>query len=372
MAERGRIKGRGGDCVNPLFAKLEDVERRYGEMTGELSRPETVKDQKRFRELSREHAHMGGIVEAWRRFKDLRQRIAGNEELAADPGELGEMAREELESDRAALQSQEQNLRILLLPRDINDDRNVILEIRAGAGGDEAGLFAAEIFRMYSKYAERKGWRVEALSRSDNDAGGVKEIIAMVHGEGAWSHLKYESGVHRVQRVPATEAQGRIHTSTITVAVMPEANDLEVEIDEKELRIDIQRAGGPGGQSVNTTDSAVRITHIPTGIVVLCQDEKSQHKNKAKAMKILRTRLYELRRREEEEARAALRRGQVGTGERSEKIRTYNFPQSRLTDHRIGRTTHDLPQIMEGDLDELIAACRAHYQAIALEEAMKQ
>jgi peptide chain release factor 1 len=291
--------------------------------------------------------------------------LEGNRELIKDP-DLGEMAKEEIPKLEEELEGLEQELKILLLPKDPNDEKNIFVEIRAGAGGDEAGIFAADLFRMYSRYAEEKGWRVEIMDSNPTGVGGLKEVIAQISGESVYSALKYEGGVHRVQRVPKTEASGRIHTSTVTVAVMPEADDVDIAVEEKDLKVDVMRASGPGGQSVNTTDSAVRMTHIPSGIVVICRDEKSQHKNKAKAMKVLKARLYEIELSKQTEERSSQRKKMVGMGDRSEKIRTYNFPQGRVTDHRIGVTLHQLDSFLDGHLDPLVEKLRAHYQAEAL------
>jgi peptide chain release factor 1 len=307
---------------------------------------------------------MEPLVQKYREYKTVEQDIAGSEELArgTDP-EMRELAEEELKALYTRRDGLLEEIKILLIPKDPNDEKNVILEIRAGAGGDEAALFAAELFRMYTRYAERQGWRLEAMSASESGTGGLKEVIASIEGRGVYSRLKYESGVHRVQRVPATEAQGRVHTSTATVAVLPEAEDVDIQINEKDLRIDTFCSSGPGGQSVNTTYSAVRLTHIPTGLVVSQQDEKSQIKNRAKAMKVLRARLYEMEMQKQQDAIARERRGQVGTGERSEKIRTYNFPQSRITDHRINFTTHRLHDVLDGELRELIDQVTSFYNA---------
>jgi peptide chain release factor 1 len=351
-----------------MWDKLAAVEARYEEIGAQLSSPEVIKNRELFQKLSKEHKDLTEIVATFRAFKKAQEELDGSRSLANGPDkELAEIAAEEAKLLEAEIRGLEERLKVLLIPKDPNDDKNVILEIRAGAGGDEAGIFAGELFRMYTRYAEGLGWRVEILGVSDAAAGGFKEVIAMVTGRGAFSRLKFERGVHRVQRVPATEAAGRIHTSTVTVAVLPEAEDVEVEIHEKDLRIDVYRAGGPGGQSVNTTDSAVRITHLPTGVVVAMQDEKSQIKNREKALRVLKARLLEKKEMEQEAARRAERRGQIGAGDRSEKIRTYNFPQSRVTDHRIGLSLHSLDAIINGDLDPLIEPIISHYQSEALQ-----
>ena len=346
--------------MSDLDAKLVEVARQYDDLQAELARPETSADPSELRRLGQELARLEPAVEAFRRLEATRSELGGARELrgSADAGdELRAMAREEidrLEADEARLLEE---LKVLLLPRDPNDGRDVILEIRAGAGGGEAALFAAELYRMYVRYAERHRFTPELLSLNETGIGGIKEAIVQVHGDGAYSRLKFEGGVHRVQRIPATESSGRIHTSTVTVVVMPEADEVEIQIDEeRDLRIDVKRSSGPGGQSVNTTDSAVRITHLPSGLVVEIQDEKSQHKNKAKAMAVLRSRLFDLQLQKQREADSAARRSMVGSGDRSDKIRTYNFPQDRVTDHRIGRTVHNLPGVIDGDLDDLIDA----------------
>ncbi|MEZ4601518.1 MAG: peptide chain release factor 1 [Syntrophotaleaceae bacterium] len=353
--------------MDPIFSKLEEVVDRFREVEALLSDPKVVSQQSRFRDLTKEHADLSAVVEAYTDYRGICGELAGLRELLEDgDSELKEMARlelPELENRRIEL---EQRLKVLLLPKDPKDEKNVILEIRAGTGGEEAALFAADLFRMYSRYAENKGWRVELISVSDADAGGFKEVIALVSGQRVYSRLKYESGTHRVQRVPETEAQGRIHTSACTVAVLPEAEDVDVEIDPSDLRIDVYRASGAGGQHVNKTESAVRITHIPTGVVVSCQDEKSQHKNKAKAMKVLQSRILDSLQAEQETKMAADRKGQVGSGDRSQRIRTYNFPQGRCTDHRIGLTLYKLESIMQGNLDELIEALGTYFQSEAL------
>ncbi|MGQ9647129.1 MAG: peptide chain release factor 1 [Thermodesulfobacteriota bacterium] len=351
-----------------MFEKFEEIERRYETLSDLLSQPEVISKQEEFQKVAKEYAELGRIVELYRRMKRLDEEIKESHHLLAteEDEEMKRLAKEEVNRLTAEREKTEQDLRVVLLPKDPNDEKNILLEIRAGTGGDEAGLFAADLFRMYSKFAERQGWRIEVLNRHYSGVGGFKEIIALIEGKGVYSRLKYESGVHRVQRVPATESQGRIHTSTVTVAILPEAEEVDVQIDPNDLRIDIFRSSGPGGQSVNTTDSAVRITHLPTGMVVSCQDEKSQHKNKAKALKILRARLLERARQEKQIEISEKRRNQVGTGERSERIRTYNFPQGRVTDHRIGLTLYRLEGILEGDLDEILNALTTHYRAEAL------
>jgi peptide chain release factor 1 len=350
-----------------MFDKLEDVVDRFREVEGLLSDPKVVGQQTRFRELTKEHADLSAIVGVYTDYRDLCDELAGLRELLDDAeSELKEMARLELPELERRRGELEQQLKNLLLPTDPNDGKNVILEIRAGTGGEEAALFAAALFRMYSRYAENQGWRVELMSVSDSEAGGFKEVIALVSGKRVYSRLKYESGTHRVQRVPETEAQGRIHTSACTVAVLPEAEDVDVAIDPGDLRIDVYRASGAGGQHVNKTESAVRITHIPSGVVVCCQDEKSQHKNKAKAMKVLQSRIFDSLLAEQQARMAADRKGQVGTGDRSQRIRTYNFPQGRCTDHRIGLTLYKLESILQGGLDEIVEALSTYYQSEAL------
>ena len=338
-----------------MIDRLREIESRYDEVAAEMASPGVAADPSRLGDLGRELARLEPIVAAIRAWNGVREELDATRGMADDPDEgVRALAREELETLEARERDLDAELKSLLVPRDPNDDRNVILELRAGTGGDEAALFAADLFRMYARYAEARRWQLELLSASEGASGGFKEAIAEVRGRGAYSRLKYESGVHRVQRVPATEAQGRIHTSTATVSVLPEADEVELEIPEKDLRIDVYRSSGPGGQSVNTTDSAVRITHLPTGLVVAIQDEKSQHKNRAKAMSVLRARLLEMEQQRQAEERGEQRRSQIGTGERSEKIRTYNFPDDRVTDHRIGLTVHGVSGLLEGGLDRLV------------------
>ena len=341
------------------------LERRSEELAQELADPALTADRERYRDTTRSYAELQPVIESYRAYRAAARELEGAREIHAgsDDAEMRGMAAEEVRRLEARLDELEKSLRLALLPTDPNDAKNVVLEIRAGTGGDEATLFAAELFRMYSRFAEDLGWKVSTTSLSESGAGGIKEIIALVEGERVYSRLKFESGVHRVQRVPATEAQGRIHTSAVTVAVLPEADEVEVELDEKELRIDTFCSSGPGGQSVNTTQSAVRITHLPTNIVVQCQDEKSWHKNKARALQVLRSRLYDKMQAEQHAEIAEKRRGMVGSGDRSEKIRTYNFPQNRVTDHRIGLTVHNLPAILDGDIGEILESLVSHEQA---------
>ena len=347
-----------------MIDRLREIEARYDELAREMSTPGVAQDPGRLGDLGRELSRLEPVVAAIRAWNRVRQELASTRELARDPDDqVRAMVREELETLEKREEELAAELRLLLVPRDPKDDRNVILEVRAGTGGEEAALFAADLFRMYARYAERRRWKVELLSASESEAGGFKEAIAEVTGRGAFSRLKYESGVHRVQRVPVTESSGRIHTSTATVSVLPEAEEVEIEIPDRELRIDVYRSSGPGGQSVNTTDSAVRVTHLPSGLVVAIQDEKSQHKNKAKALAVLRARLLEHERQRQADERGDQRRSQVGAGERAEKIRTYNFPGDRVTDHRIGLTVHNLPGLLEGDLDRVIESLAQADQA---------
>src|ERR1700682_4217360 len=353
-----------------MFDKLASEEQRYEDLMRLLGTSEVQSDSSEYRKHAKALAELEPTIERFREYKTVVHDIAQTEELASGAdSDMRDLAREELKGLVARRDALVSELKVLLIPKDPNDAKNVILEIRAGTGGDEAALFAGELFRMYSKFAERQGWRLEVMSSSDTGVGGLKEVIATIEGRGAYSKLKYESGVHRVQRVPATEASGRLHTSTATVAVLPEAEEVDLQIAEKDLRIDTFCSSGPGGQSVNTTYSAVRITHIPTGVVVSQQDEKSQVKNRSKAMKVLRSRLYEMELRKQQEAIAKDRKSQVGTGERSEKIRTYNFPQSRITDHRVNFTTHRLAEVLNGDLAELLDNVVTHYQSERLKDA---
>ena len=353
-----------------MFTKLTGVENRYVELEKVLSDPETVRDREAFEKYSREHAELSKIVDTFRAYKQVLKELEESMELMRDSDpEIKNLAKDEMESLNEKKEALEQDVKKLLLPKDSNDDKNVLIEIRAGTGGEEAGLFAGDLFRMYGRYAENKGWKVEIMSQHVTGVGGLKEIIAMIHGKGAYSRFKFESGTHRVQRVPVTETQGRIHTSAVTVAVLPEAEDVEVNVDPNEIKVDVYRATGPGGQSVNTTDSAVRITHLSTGLVVTCQDEKSQLKNKNKAMKVLRARLLDRMVREQNEKRSEQRKNQIGSGDRSERIRTYNFPQGRVTDHRIGLTLYKLEGIMQGDIDHILDELATHHQSKALQHA---
>ena len=353
-----------------MLDRLAEIERRYEELERLVADPTVIANRREFAKLARERSQLEETVARWRERQRVAREIEGHREcLREKDAELRELARGELPALEARLAALDATLKQLLLPKDPHDERNTVLEIRAGTGGDEASLFAAELFRMYTRYAERHGWRVEVLSSSPTGLGGFKEVIALVVGKGAYSRLKFEGGVHRVQRVPVTETQGRIHTSAVTVAVLPEAEDVEVELADKDLRIDVYRSSGPGGQSVNTTDSAVRVTHLPTGLVVTCQDEKSQHKNKSKALKILRARLLERARSEQQSEIAANRKAMVGSGDRSEKIRTYNFPQSRVTDHRVNVTLHTLDRVLDGEIDPIVDALVTRQQTEALAAA---
>ena len=351
-----------------MLEKLAEVEKRYGELDRLLADPQLLNNQREYTKVAKERSDLEEVITCYRQWRKVDKEIEENRELLNEKDEaLRELAKEELVALQEEKQKLESQLKLLLLPKDPNDRKGVLLEIRAGTGGEEASLFAASLFRMYTRHAESRGWKVEVMSSNPTGLGGFKEIIALIEGQGVYSRLKFEGGVHRVQRVPVTEASGRIHTSAVTVAVLPEADEVEVGIDPKELRVDVFRSSGPGGQSVNTTDSAVRVTHLPTGLVVTCQDEKSQHKNKAKSLKILRARLLERKQEEQRSEIAATRKLMVGSGDRSERIRTYNFPQGRVTDHRINFTLYKLEQVMDGDLNALIDALVTHYQAEALQ-----
>ncbi len=355
-----------GLLMSDLLEKIGVFEERASQLEQQLSDPDLARDRKAFAEVGRELAAIRPVVETGVTYRKVVEEIAEAKAMLDDPDpEVSELARSELDELTARRATLEQEFRVLLVPRDPNDDKNVIVEIRAGTGGDEAALFAADLFRMYSRYAEKQGWKIEELSMSETDGGGFKELVVSITGDRVFSRLKHERGVHSVQRVPATESQGRIHTSTVTVAILPEAEEVDLKIEPKDIRVDVYRSSGPGGQSVNTTDSAVRVTHLPTGVVVQCQDEKSQHKNKARAMKILRSRLLEHEQARIDDERSSERRAQVGTGDRSEKIRTYNFPQSRVTDHRAGITLHRLDSVMQGELDELLDGVHVHMAAEA-------
>ncbi len=352
-----------------MFSKLDEVEEKYKEIERLLTDPSIARNPSELQRYTKEHSELSGIVQTYRELKNTINEIEKNKSLLKEV-EIRELAQEEINSLEKKKKSLEEKLRFLLLPKDPNDKKNIFLEIRAGTGGNEAALFASDLFRMYARYAERRGWKVEIMDRNEIGIGGFKEIIAAIEGEDVYSRFKYESGVHRVQRVPVTESGGRIHTSTATVAVLPEPDDVEVEIDEKDLKIDTFRSSGPGGQHVNKTDSAVRITHIPTGIIAICQDEKSQHKNRTKAMRVLKARLYEMEEQKRMEEMSTMRKNLVGSGDRSEKIRTYNFPQGRITDHRIGLTLYRLEEILDGNLEELIKSLSEHYQAELLREEL--
>ncbi|HHV16930.1 MAG TPA: peptide chain release factor 1 [Gelria sp.] len=353
-----------------MLHKLDSIEEKYNELTEQLSRPEVISDQSKFQKYAKAHSDLSDIVSKYREYKSLIQQIDDAQEMLAEEPEedFKELLLEELETLKEKQDLAEHDLKVLLLPRDPDDEKNVIMEIRAGTGGDEAALFASDLFRMYTRYAELQGWKIDIMDSHYTDIDGIKEIIFVIEGQGVYSRLKYESGVHRVQRVPSTESGGRIHTSAATVAVLPEAEEVEVEIDANEIRVDVYCSSGPGGQSVNTTQSAVRLTHVPTGLVVTCQDEKSQHKNKAKALRVLRARLKETMEAELNAEMAGARKSQVGSGDRSERIRTYNFPQGRVSDHRINLTLHKLDLVLEGELNEIIDALIAHDQAELLKQ----
>lgn len=356
-----------------MFQKLEELEKRYLELTDKLGDPQVVGDNKQYQKLNKERCDLEALVAVFCRYKAARKDLAENKELLEEKdNEIRDMAKAEIPTLEITIKNLEEELKLLLLPKDPNDDKNIYLEIRAGTGGDEAALFAAEIFRMYTKYAESKKWHVHVLGLSGSDLGGYKEVVAEISGDKVYSELKYESGTHRVQRVPTTETQGRVHTSAITVAVMPETEEVDVKLDMNEVRVDTYRSGGAGGQHVNKTDSAVRMTHIPTGLVAACQEERSQHKNRAKAIKMLTAKIYDMRERERKAKESAHRKEQVGSGDRSEKIRTYNFPQNRLTDHRINLTLYRLDQVMQGDLEETISSLRTYYQTEALKKTHEE
>nr|WP_320193769.1 peptide chain release factor 1 [uncultured Desulfobacter sp.] len=352
-----------------MIEKLKGIEERFIKIEHLLSDPTVMADQKKYQEYLKEHGELNKIVPVFREYEGAEEELKEAKELLKDSdADIRAMAKEEIPVLEARIAQLHEQLNVLLMPKDPRDEKNVILEIRAGTGGEEAGIFTGDLFRMYTRYAESKRWQIEIIEKNDSASGGFKEVVSMIKGKGAYSQFKYESGIHRVQRVPETETQGRVHTSAVTVAVLPEAEDVDIDINPADLKVDVFRSSGPGGQSVNTTDSAVRITHIPTGVVATCQDEKSQHKNKAKALNVLKSRLLDAKIQEEDAKRAADRKGQVGTGDRSGRIRTYNFPQGRMTDHRIGLTLYRLDSIMEGDIQEIIDALRAHNQALALKE----
>jgi len=350
-----------------MFSKIKEIEDRFVQLEDELSRPEIIQNQKLYQKYLKEHRHLSPIINTFRKYQSIQEEIENNRSLLDDPDpEMKTLVREEIATLDSDLSQLEKELKLLLLPKDPNDEKNIILEIRAGTGGEEAGLFAADLFRMYAKYAELKGWKTEILSQNNTGIGGFKEVITLIEGKRVYSQLKHESGIHRVQRVPETETQGRIHTSAVTVAVLPEAEEVDVDINPDDLRIDVYRSSGHGGQHVNVTDSAVRITHLLSGLVVTCQDEKSQHKNKAKAMKVLRSRLLDMEQAEQRSKMTEKRRSMVGSGDRSEKIRTYNFPQGRVTDHRIGLTLYKLETILQGQMDVILEPLSTHFQAEAL------
>ena len=352
-----------------MFDRLNELETKFAELSDQISDPDIIADNARWRILMKEHSDLTPVMDAYREYKRLNESVEESKALLNDSSDedLRQLAKEEIKESQNALEAVSEQLKVLLLPKDPNDEKNVIVEIRGGAGGDEAALFANTLFRMYGQYADHRRWKTEIMSANENGIGGFKEVVFMIQGRGAYSRLKYESGVHRVQRVPETESSGRIHTSTVTVAVLPEAEDVDVNLDMNDVRVDVYRSSGNGGQSVNTTDSAVRVTHVPTGLVVACQDEKSQLKNKDKALKILRTKLYDLEQEKQHSQLSAERRSQVGTGDRSERIRTYNFPQGRVTDHRIGLTLHRLDAVLNGDLDEIMDTCITQDQAKKLQ-----